>query len=284
MSAFPTIGLDPQEQQRRVQQLYRLMGEQMKSYHKARHMGEHSSIRVELAQELMQSMLYTLDQVGGMDGNADIAAGLEKGQKILEERLSQGKQLFHLVEATAPGWQGECRWDTVQTLGRFLHSYDWKHLAHKLPEGAYYPLLVPVPGHLQGIDHALFFLQALWLENQIMAAFPEQALDSFWSVFCQNDRGISENQCEQLLVNVLGKILISGRADTLVFTSSELECLQARFSRQSCEMMEQTLSSAADCLDFQDPNAVSYARQVIPNLLPRLTAAVSSNNLAALFI
>ncbi len=284
MSALPSIGLDPQEQQRRIQQLYSLLGEQVKSYHKARHMGEHSSIRVELAQELMQSMLYTLDQVGGMEGNSDISLGLEKGQKILEDRLAQGKQLFRLVEATAPAWQGECRWDTVQALGRFLRSYDWKHLAHKLPEGAYYPLLVPVPEQLQGIDHALFFLQALWLENQIMAAFPDKELDGFWSVFCQNDRGISENQCEQLLVNVMGKVLISGKADTLVFSDKERDCLQVHFSQQSSEMMEKMLSNAFDLLDFPDPNAISYARQVILNLLSRLTAAVGSNNLATIFI
>lgn len=124
----------------------------------------------------------------------------------------------------------------------------------------------------------------LWLENQIMAAFPEDQLDSFWSVFCQNDRGISENQCEQLLVNVIGKVLISGKADTLLFSDKERDCLQALFSRQSGKMMEKMLSTAFDLMDFPDLNAISYARQVIPNLLPRLTAAVSSNNLTAIFI
>lgn len=288
MNDLPIIGLNQEEQKARMDQLFLLMGAQVKSYHKQHHMGESTSVSVELAQELLESMLYTLDQAGSVAGNPNISAGLERGQKILEEKLSQGQQLFRLVEATAPAWQGECRWDAVQTLGRYLHSYDWKHLAHKLPEGICYPLVTAVPERLKGIDHALLFLRMLWIENQIMDAFPEAEQERLWSVFCQNDRGLTENQCEQLLINAIGKVTVSGEVGTLVFTGKEWEALQALFSRLSGGMMEAALRKAASditvLLKLQDPNAIFYVRQVVPNLLPRLAAAVSSNNLAAIFM
>ncbi len=288
MRELPVLGLSPQEQAERMRQLSLCMGKQVKSYWKARHMGESSSVPLELAQELMESVEYTLNQVGGMEGNPNIWEGLEKGQKILEEKHSQGEQLLRLVEATAPVWQGECRWDTVRTLGRYIDSYDWKHLAHRLPENAEYPLIVPVPEHLRGIDHGLFFLRMLWLENQIMDAFPEEELDRFWSVFCQHDRGLTENQCEGLLVNAIGKALISGDVRAPVFSDGDWDAAQKLLSRQSDDAMETAVSTAAfqvaAALKLRDPNAVSYVGKVGPNLLPRLKGAVGSNRLTAIFL
>lgn len=87
MNGLPIIGLNPEEQKARMDQLFLLMGAQVKSYHKQHHMGESTSVSVELAQELLESMLYTLDQAGSVAGNANISAGLERGQKILGEKL-----------------------------------------------------------------------------------------------------------------------------------------------------------------------------------------------------
>ncbi len=287
MNVLPVRGLSQEEQAKRMQQLYRLMGVQVKRYHKARYMGENTSVSVELAQELMESVLYTLDQAGGVEENPNLSDGLEKGQRILEEKKSQAEQLLRLVEATAPAWQGENRWDVIQSLAAFLHTYDWKHLAHRQLDNLYYPLPMAVPGHLKGIDYALFFLQMLWIENQIMDAFPEKELDRFWSVFCQQDRGLAENQCECLLIQAMGKILLSGDVETLVFTVREREALQRLFSQEKPEQAEQLLYAAAAHLasacKLQDPNGVSYVRQAASNLLPRLTAALGGN-LAAIFI
>lgn len=287
MRDLPALELSAVEQAARMRQLSLLMEKQVKSYQKARHLGESSSVPVELAQEFLESIGYTLDQVGGVAGNPNLSAGLEKGQKLLEQKHTQGKRLLGLVEATAPAWQGECRWDTLRALGGYMESYDWKHLAHKLPEDVVYPLVVPVPEQLRGIDFVLFFLQMLWLENQIMDAFPEAGLEEFWSVFCQQDRGLTENQCERLLVNAIGKILISGEVGTPAFSDGDWEAIQRFFSRQG-DSVEKTVSAAASrlaaVLKLQDQNAVSYVRQVVPNLLPRLIAAVANNHLPAIFL
>lgn len=287
MSEFPTVGLDPKQQRNRMDQLYRLMEKQVKSYHKARHMGENSSVTVELAQELMESILYTLDQVGGMEGNPNLAEGLEKGQRILEQKQSQGEKLLRLAVGTAPQWQGECRWDTVESLERFFRTYDRKHLAHRQPDNLYYPLPSAPPELLKGMDYALFFLRMLWIENQIMDAFPEAEQDRLWDVFCRQNRGMTENQCEQLLVNAMGKLLISGRVTGLTFSDSERNDLEKRLMGQGGEALEAALNRAAlqiiSFLKTQDPGIASYVRQTASNLLARL-AVMDGGNPAAVFL
>ena len=49
MSQLPINPLSPEEQQKIMEQMYLLMGKQVQSYHKHRHMGNNSSVPVELA-------------------------------------------------------------------------------------------------------------------------------------------------------------------------------------------------------------------------------------------
>ena len=91
MSHLPINPLSPEEQQRVMNQMYLLMGKQVQSYHKHRHMGNNSSVSVELAQELMESIEYTIGLVGGVYAHRNIGEALVLGQEILESRLSKAK-------------------------------------------------------------------------------------------------------------------------------------------------------------------------------------------------
>lgn len=281
-----TQGLSPQEQARQRNQLYLLMGSQAASYHKARHMGNNTSISSELARELLESMLYTLDQVGGLSANPDPALGLEKGQAILTKKIERAVQLFRLTEATAPSWQGECRWDTLQSLRKYLETYDLQHLAHRVPEILFYPL--PVPDAVTGIDCALYLLEMLWLENRVMDAFPEALTEPFWNVFCQNDRGLSENQCQQLLVNAVGKYLLNNTASALVFCREERDALLSRLSSIFRKDLPGFLTAASHSLlnelGILDSQTGAYAAQTMDQLCPRLAGAIDNRDLSGIYL
>lgn len=88
MSHLSINPLSPEEQQRVMNQMYLLMGKQVQSYHKHRHMGSNSSVSVELAQELMESIEYTIGLVGGVYAHRNIGEALVLAQEILESRLS----------------------------------------------------------------------------------------------------------------------------------------------------------------------------------------------------
>ena len=97
MSHLPINPLSPEEQQIIMEQMYLLMGKQVQSYHKHRHMGNNSSVPVELAQELMESIEYTIGLVGGVYAHRNIEETLVLGQEILESRLSKAKSMLVLL-------------------------------------------------------------------------------------------------------------------------------------------------------------------------------------------
>ena len=217
MSQLPINPLSPEEQQRVMSQMYLLMGKQVQSYHKHRHMGSNSSVPVELAQELMESIEYTIGLVGGVYAHKNIGEALVLGQEVLESKLSKAKSMLKLVNGTAPQWQTECRWEALRYLRHYLEQYDHLHLAHKGPDDLFYPILISPPEGIRGIDSCIFYLNILWIENQIMAGVPEDSLEQFWNRL----PAASLNQCEHLLINGIGKALLRTGIDPLVFETEE---------------------------------------------------------------
>lgn len=280
MKNFPMQPISPEEQQRLMGQIYLLTAKQVKSYHKHYHMGENSSVPVELAQDLMESIEYTINQVGDIYVHPDVEEALRLGQGILENKLNQARTMLELVTATAPNWQTECRWDALCYLRRYLDQYDHLHLAHEGPDDLFYPIPISPPEGIQGIDSGLFYLNILWIENQIMAGVPDEILDQFW------DRlpAATLNQCEHLLINGIGKALLVSSLNPLTFSPEEQ--MQIVFAMLTAT--EEKLRSAAELLcqwlDLKDENARMYVQAVVPQLSMWIGGNVRSRNVEALFL
>ena len=280
MSHLPINPLSPEEQQRVMNQMYLLIGKQVQSYHKHRHMGNNSSVPVELAQELMESIEDTINLVGGVYAHKNIEEALLLGQGVLESRLEQAKSMLELVNATAPQWQTECRWEALRYLRHYLEQYDHLHLAHKGPENLFYPILISPPEGIQGIDSCLFYLNILWIENQIMAGVPEDALEQFW------DRlpAATLNQCEHLLINGIGKALLGTGIAPLVFEAEEHMQLIVALMKATEEGLREAAKLLCKWLNLKDENACMYVEAVVPQLTIWIGDNVLSGNVENLFV
>lgn len=280
MRNLPIDPISPEEQQRVMRQMYVLMGKQVQSYHKHRHMGNHSSVPAELAQELMESVVYTVNQAGGLYTHGSIEEALQLGQEILERRYSEAKSLLELVSATAPKWQTECRWEALRYLRQYLQHYDHLHLAHQGPEGLYYPILIDPPEGIQGIDSCIFSLNVLWIENQIMAGVPETALEPFW------DRlpAATANQCEHLLINGMGKAMLDAGLDPLIMQPGEHMQLLDVWMGATEESLKAAAARLCGWLAVRDEAAGRYVEAVIPQLLLWKCGDVPCENLDNMFV
>lgn len=280
MNQLPFNPLSPEAQQKLMEQMYLLMGQQVQSYYKHRHMGNNSSVPVELAQELMASVEYTVNSVGGVYAHRNVAEALHLGQEILEEKCSKAKSILELVKATAPRWQTQCRWDALGYLRHYLDSYDPLHLAHKGPEDLFYPILTSPPEGIQGIDSCLFYLNILWIENQIMAGIPEDVLEPFWNRL--PDAAL--NQCEYLLINGIGKALFDDGMGSLVFEPEEyLQLLTALVSATE-ESIQAAAKRLCRWLALKDENAAMYVETVVPQLCMWIGDNARNGNLENLFV
>ena len=280
MSQLPINPLSPEEQQRVMSQMYLLMGKQVQSYHKHRHMGSNSSVPVELAQELMESIEYTIGLVGGVYAHRNIGEALVLGQEILENKLSKAKLMLELVNGTAPQWQTECRWEALRYLRHYLEQYDHLHLAHKGPEDLFYPILISPPEGIQGIDSCIFYLNILWIENQIMAGVPEDSLEQFW------DRlpAATLNQCEHLLINGIGKALLRTGIDPLVFETEEHMQLIVALLEATEEELRDAAKLLCQWFNLKEKNACMYVEAVVPQLTMWIGDNVRSGNVENLFV
>ena len=280
MSQLPINPLSPEEQQRVMNQMYLLMGKQVQSYHMHRHMGNNSSVPVELAQELMESIEYTIELVGGVYAHRNIGEALLLGQEILESRLSQAKSMLELVNGTAPQWQTECRWEALRYLRHYLEQYDHLHLAHKGPDDLFYPILISPPEGIRGIDICIFYLNILWIENQIMAGVPDDVLEQFW------DRlpAATLNQCEHLLINGIGKVLLRTGIDPLVFETGEHMQLIAVLLKATEERLMNAANLLCQWLGLIDENAKRYVFAIIPQLTMWIESNPNIGNLDSIFV
>lgn len=284
VNAYPS----PEEQALVMEQLYRILAHQVKSYQASGRMRASSSIRTELAQELLGSVLCTLEQAGGIRAWKDLQAGLNAGRKRLREQWNAASKKLLLVESSLPGWAEECRMEVLQQLRHFLQSYDLLHLAHLKADTGCFPLVVPISDSFSGAAHALAVLDQLWFENQIMAAFPDEALQHFQNIFCQFDRGLCENQCTQLLVNAVGKQRLKASLDELTFLPRERDALWAKLSDKGSGTPAQQLMDSLEQINahfaFPDAHAFSHARKAVLSYVPRLTTALEFGDLTAIFV
>ena len=280
MNQLPINPLSPEQQQRVMNQMFRLCGKQVQSYHKHRHMGNNSSVPVELAQELMESIEYTVNLVGGVYAHKNMEEALLLGQEILESRLTKAKSILELVNATAPQWQTECRWEALRYLGHYLGQYDHLHLAHKGPEDLFYPFLISPPEGIKGIDSCLFYLNVLWIENQIMAGVPEDSLEQFW------DRlpAATLNPCEHLLINGIGKALLGVGINPLVFDAEEHMWLTAALMRAAEDRLHDAAKLLCQWLSLKDEKARMYVDAAVPLLTMWIGDNLRNGSLGNLFI
>ena len=280
MSHLPITPLSPEEQQRIMGQIYPLLEKQVRSYHKHRYMGNNSSVPVELAQDLMESIEYTIGLAGGVYAHANLEEALLLGQEILENKLSKAKSMLDLVNATAPQWQTECRWEALSYLQHYLEQYDHLHLAHKGPDDLFYPILVSLPEGTQGIDSCLFYLNVLWIENQIMAGIPDDVLEHFWNRLPAG----TLNQCEHLLINGMGKALIGEIPEQLTFTEKSRSKLLTLLKNTTADHLDHSSEVLCQWLNLNAADAKKYVKAIVPQLLTRTGENANNELIINLFL
>ncbi len=245
--------------------LYQLLANQVKCYHKHYHMGENSSVPVEVAQELLASICYTLE-LAGQGGSAD--ARLRRGQTVLAGHLEEAQQLYRLVTATQWG-QGSWFWEDMAQIGNYLARYDHLHFAHRSPELLCYPTALPIPQGMQGIDAALFYLNCLWVENQILFQFPEEVLAEFWTALPWDFWQGPEILCQRPLLNAAGRVLLGLPLESLLLDEEEKTALLPQLSRENVTVAAERVFAALSLT----ADVACYARAAIAEVLPRLLAA-----------
>lgn len=254
-------------------------------------MDDSSSVPVETAQELLNSILFTLG-CAGVSVDEVLHSPLEQvwqvGLREIEARVDHCRALYEHVRATAPKAESLSYWDTVVGIGGFFKQYDHRFLAHQIPCDIDYQLMHPVPEALLGVDYISRYLTALVTENRLMACFDQDAARLVLARHCPDYSQLLVNLCEPLVTNALGLAVLEQPPHHLAVTHGDCAALLARFgsctAQEARELLDRAGEALCDGLEVYDLFSIRYVRDFARTLQPRIFAAAQRRDLSHIFI
>lgn len=258
-------------------------------------MGESSSVRIETAQELLQSIDFCLELYLKRSGNtkkllvnADLEELFKLGQAVCEEKIELGKMLYGKACLTAPKIENISFTDTLTGIGGFFKRYDYRFFAHRIPCDIDYQLCNPVRDSLKGIEYINDYLGRIIIENSFIGRFEMKRAESLLKSSCPDYRGLLINLYAPLAANAVGLALLHENVAVVDVTASGCERLAELFDGLSPTPSRKALSEAAlrVCAEMKisDASSVRYLRKTADDLYPRIEAALPHGNLSGIFI
>ena len=258
-------------------------------------MGDSSSVRIETAQELLQSINFCLEIYLKQSGNTKklfVTADLEElfalGQKAIEKQIDLGKMLYNKACLTAPKIENTSYTDTLRSIGGCFKRYDYRFFAHHIPCDIDYQLCHAVKESLQGIEYINQYLGRIIIENDFVRSFEKNRVESLLKSHCSDYIGLLINIYEPVAANAVGLALLREDVKGLCIAASDSERLTKLFEPLSATPAKTALNEAANrvCteLGISDPSSVRYLRKTAEELYPRIEAALGRGSLDGIFL
>jgi hypothetical protein len=258
-------------------------------------MDESSSVPVETARELLESLTFTLTLalraegrgLRDLAGEAEPEKLLERGRRELKARFKRCRALYAQTLSTLPPMESISLRDTMDGLGVFFRRYDLRYFAHLIPADIDYQLCRPVPESFLGVEYVGEYLRRLLMENLFLSRFETKTVTRLLEAYCPDYRELPGNLFEPAGVNAVGLALYSGDIFSLDVKSRDLKKLEELFRTWSREEAEKNLSEAAgkacQALAVGGP-AELYLASTARELYPRIMAALPAGGLGGIFL
>lgn len=282
--------LTAEEKERLTYRLMALLAKQAERYTA----GESTSIAAETAQELLESLQYTLSVAAGETGgderllNEDLTDLTERGREKLRQGLEHTKRLWEAVCQTAPETDNLYYADTLRGIGDYLKRYDLIFFAHMKPPCIDYPLLSPVDESLQGLSYTGEYLRRLLAENLLLSRLDAKAVQRVLRAMGMDKKDAYLNLCEQPLTNAVGLSLINKDVRTLGINDAERKEITGLLIYKTHGERQKLLRASAlgicDSLRITDRFVREYVTSFALSLLPRLETALEFGDVSNIFI
>ena len=259
--------------------------------------GDSSSVRVEVAQSLMASILFTLgltlkayqnpgDAAEALR-NGSVQALYERGRKRIDTLLSAAKVIHkRLTDRLVETPNVFYRSTLVNAVNGFFKLYNADFAAQEIHITADYPLYNPVP-KLAGIEFISAYLKAAYNENQFLACFARGDIHHLLCGYAENYAGLLMNIYEPVLISALGCVIANADSRHLDLTKGVLIHLNDMFFCMTDGEILAALQSAADELNrlFSfSPELAAYVRQSLPLISRSIRLALRLGTLERVFI
>lgn len=258
---------------------------------------ESSSIPIELAQELLQSITYSIgfylktqpdmEEKLNILKTEKISAVFYKGMEAVALRKNEAYQILQYLLQNPLKVDNYSYQDTVTTgLPEFFHDYNIEFGAHLLKGFIDYPLFTTITG-LLGVEYFDRYLYNFKLEYDFLKSFSVDAINELLYGFDKDAEHLLINIFELVLTNALGCILLEKKAKGLNIGKEELPWLQESLEKLKQEELERRLQEAFCNLKEEMnllPEIVDYICSALPQIETRLMRNLQTKTLNKLFI
>ncbi|HEY9061718.1 MAG TPA: DUF6179 domain-containing protein [Pseudobacteroides sp.] len=259
--------------------------------------GDSSSLKVETAQEIMMSIIYTLDfYLKSLPNTDECLASLKsmkimeiyaKGKELIKTAFEQAKKLYELVGKNKISTDNYAYNDTIEALSGFFKDYNPMFAAHDSKVSIDYPLCIDNMDTC-GVEYIVTYLKKLYYENEFCRRFPDESIGYLLNGYSNDNKQLLVNIFELILANSLGSALLKRSPKDLKTDKDDCIYLQTYLSSMAPDDYELAIIQASDKiiyeLEISNEFLLKYIPQAVKYLSIRIKGLLELNKLSTFFI
>lgn len=263
--------------------------------------GESSSLRVETAQSILMSALYSIDACLQAFRQPEAALAFlkaceldgvyRKGLERVHSCLSETGRLLSRINVGRLDLPSIAYHSTIDALTGFFTAYDPIFRAQDAMVSIDYPLLGD-DMQLGGIFYIRQYLQKLQVENDFCRLFRMQDINrlvaDYGRTYRIDAREALINICELLLINSLFAFMSGNKAFEIGISGQQCRYLTSRYQGsdpvQTSDLLDQMLQGLLEGLSIEEPSMQHYIKSYHRLLLPRFLQALEHDTLDHLLV
>ena len=289
-SLLEDLTFSESEQEKLTGRLWELLKMQAGKYNGI----DSTSITIEKAQDILESMLYTIG-VAIENGaakeeilNGSLSLLLDRGRVILKGKQKSVKVEWKLLCRELPRIPNVYFLSTMENLGLFFDSYDIYFAAHHTSESIDYWPLCPIPETVKGISYIEEYIHRIQIENDYLNCFEREDVISLCEKYVPDYREALFNLCEPVLTNAIGLSLIGKEVQGLHISAAQREdiyqMLIGRTEKEICDMIKESVLSACRQIGMTAENETDYLIGAATGLGARIREALKHRDLSGIFL
>ncbi|MDD3570023.1 MAG: DUF6179 domain-containing protein [Lachnospiraceae bacterium] len=257
--------------------------------------GESSSVMVETAQSIMESVNFCIDAYYneyGMENaiseNLSIEELFLKGKEIVKQRHAICRKLFVFLRKERMNYENLAYQQVIEmAIPLFLRNYDIEFGAHIIGGIIDYPLAVGI-SDLKGIDFYLEYVQKLRMENRFCRRFKTEEINELLRRMGNIYVEMLVNIFQLVLQNIIGRGILKKDFLSIKIDETglkELYCiLNGLEENEIRQMVKGAVFNIIDDMGIKEVQLQRYIEKVADDNCCELKNCVDNNALNNFFI
>ncbi len=292
--AYVKGALSPKESERIQLECLKLLADCTERFTR----GKSSSVRVEIAQGIMASNLFTigiyLKSLPDVDAalfqieNEPLEKLYEYGVSVLKRKINVANYFYNRVCKSKLETINQAYNITIdQGFKPFFENYEINFHAHEIPSDIDYQLIHPVTD-MAGVEFVIKYLESLYYENLFCSYFDADIIHEVMSGYDMSYKNLLDNICAQVLQNALGCQLLTAPPDRLDFSPADLNALDKKLKNHSQAELQTQLKTVAreliTDLELTNPSLKKYLLASLPKITATVYQGVATHSLNKVFV